>query len=225
MNSKARSIKASYRGLSAKNLINLIATIIYNEAMIDFVRFGDDRCLTAIANVIDNRSGGDPELYARIVSKASQFYSYSHVKGGLTDKTFIEYDPHDEGHMGPKQEKAWELSKQLAEKMLDGTVENVIGDCNMIANKRLDNAAAWKKWGQRCHFAIGSHTFGYEPDQDGYAKSKIKSKTQHLAKTYSVQKGDSLWKIAVDNNTTVDQLMAANGLKDTKLKIGQKLKV
>lgn len=36
-------------------------------------------------------------------------------------------------------------------------------------------------------------------------------------KQYKVRKGDTLWKIARDNSTTVDALGAANGLKGRRL--------
>ncbi|AJY47144.1 peptidoglycan DD-metalloendopeptidase family protein [Martelella endophytica] len=41
--------------------------------------------------------------------------------------------------------------------------------------------------------------------------------------TYTVQSGDSLYKIAVANGVTVDALKAANGLSNTNIRIGQKL--
>lgn len=41
-----------YSGLSKVNLTNLVATIIYNEAMLDYRKFKDERSLIAIGNVI-----------------------------------------------------------------------------------------------------------------------------------------------------------------------------
>lgn len=43
--------------------------------------------------------------------------------------------------------------------------------------------------------------------------------------TYTVKKGDSLYKIAKQYNTTVSNLMTINNLKSSNLSIGQKLKV
>ena len=40
---------------------------------------------------------------------------------------------------------------------------------------------------------------------------------------YTVKKGDSLWSIANDNNTTVNELKSANNLSSNNLSIGQKL--
>lgn len=42
---------------------------------------------------------------------------------------------------------------------------------------------------------------------------------------YDVQKGDSLWKIARDNNISVPELIKINNLKDLTLQINQKLLV
>ena len=43
--------------------------------------------------------------------------------------------------------------------------------------------------------------------------------------TYIVKKGDSLWKIAKEYNTTINDLIKTNNLKDTNLQIGQVLKI
>ena len=46
------------------------------------------------------------------------------------------------------------------------------------------------------------------------------------SKTHVVKKGDSLWRIAINNGVTVDALMSLNGIKDaTKLKLGAVLKI
>ena len=42
-------------------------------------------------------------------------------------------------------------------------------------------------------------------------------------KEYIVKKGDSLWKIAQENNINVSTLTKINNLKSTTLQIGQKL--
>ena len=41
------------------------------------------------------------------------------------------------------------------------------------------------------------------------------------SKQYVVKKGDTLWKIAKENNTTVDDLMKKNNLLNSNLQIGQ----
>jgi len=43
--------------------------------------------------------------------------------------------------------------------------------------------------------------------------------------TYTVKSGDTLGKLATEFHTTVKAIEAANGLTDTKIKVGQKLKI
>lgn len=43
--------------------------------------------------------------------------------------------------------------------------------------------------------------------------------------TYTVKSGDTLSKLATDFHTTVKAIQAANGLKDTRIKVGDKLKI
>ncbi len=74
---------------------------------------------------------------------------------------------------------------------------------------------------------------GYAKTAITHAKSsskakKVKPDTPPESKltsrqTYVVRKGDSLFKIARDNQTTTKALRAANGLKGSKIKAGQKL--
>lgn len=207
-----------YNGLSKVNLTNLVATIIYNEAMLDYKKFKDERSLIAIGNVIENRAAKDPNKFADVIKAQSQFFSASHVKGGYTDATYKMYDPHTEGHLDSTMETAWKLSAKFALQAVEGTLRNVIGRRNMIGNAKKDNAGAWKAWGKDCDLVIGSHSFGYQRDQDGYVPRK--------AKTYSVRAGDSLSSIAKKLKIDVKTLAAKNGIKDAnKIRVGQKLKI
>jgi cell wall-associated NlpC family hydrolase len=74
---------------------------------------------------------------------------------------------------------------------------------------------------------------GYSKTATTHAKSPSKAKKVKLStapesklksrQTYVVRKGDSLFKIARDNQTTTKALKAANGVKGSKIKAGQKL--
>ena len=57
-----------------------------------------------------------------------------------------------------------------------------------------------------------------------YKGIKYKSPSNN-SNIYVVKKGDSLWKIAKNNNTTINNLIKINNLKSTTIKIGQKLKL
>ena len=52
---------------------------------------------------------------------------------------------------------------------------------------------------------------------------KLKIPKSNSKKTYTVQKGDSLWSIAKKYNVGVEELKLANNLTSNLLSIGQKL--
>ena len=54
---------------------------------------------------------------------------------------------------------------------------------------------------------------------------KVPTNTQNLSNNYTVKSGDTLYKIAQANNTTVDELKQLNNLSSNILSIGQVLKL
>jgi len=54
-------------------------------------------------------------------------------------------------------------------------------------------------------------------------KEEVKNKPQILYHT--VQKGDTIYSLAKNNGTTVEELLKLNGMKDFNIKIGQKIKI
>ena len=76
----------------------------------------------------------------------------------------------------------------------------------MIANKKIDNATAYKNWGSKCDFTIGGstkHYYGYDKSHDGYGGKSEK-------KTYTIKKGDNLIAIAKSLGTTKEDLLSKN---------------
>ena len=213
----------SYAGLSRNNMTNLLATIAYNEAMLDWMKDGNDDKIIAILNVIDNRAGKDPKKYASVISARSQFVSAKHVKGGYVDRTYRTYDPNDEAatagqKLSPRQKNCWARCQQYARDMLDKKLPSKIGNRNMIANKGKDDAASYDAWGRKCDLEIGSHAFGYDSAHDPNAKK--------APKEYVVKAGDTLGAIAKAHGMTAGELARKNGIKDpNKIRAGQKLKV
>ena len=95
-----------------------------------------------------------------------------------------------------------------------------IGTRNTISNKKLDNKTALNSWGKDADLDIGNHSFGYDKSQDGY-DVKVAPKPRE----YEVVDGDTLGKIAKKLNTTVDNLIKKNNIKNPNLiKVKQKLK-
>jgi len=220
---RAPAKEPSYAGLSRSNMTNLLATIAYNEAMLDWMKDRNDDKLIAILNVIDNRAGKDPNRYASVISAKSQFFSAKHVKGGYADGTYRTYDPDDEakaegGRLSPRQRECWALCQKYARDMLDKKLPSRIGNRNMIANKGKDSAASYGAWGRKCDLTIGDHAFGYDPAHDPGAKK--------APARYVVRPGDTLGRIAKGLGTTVAELAKKNGIRNPNaIKIGQVLKI
>lgn len=193
-----------YNGLSKSNLINLVATILYNESMTDYLRSKKNKdCIIAIGNVIENRSNKDPNHFVDEISRKSQFVSFKNVKGGVKDSDYKTYYP----YLGNID--CWNLCVKFASQMVDGKLENVIGNCNMIANPK-DVKSAKDSWGKDALVKVGGdntrNSFGYQKDQDGsirYGKKSVNKSADTVAKTVIVKKGDTIGKIAKNNNVSV----------------------
>ena len=230
----ATTIKKDINGLSYKNTVNLVATIIYNETMIDWLKTKDDKILTALAQLIYNRAGGDINHITDEIKRQSQFYSLKHVRGGFDNASYKTYDPHLEGRISKSQENCWKKCEQTALAMLEGKLENVIGDRNMLANRKLDKASALKAWGNTCDLKIGSQYYGYTKDQDGYRKYKTDKPvelTHALPSTdknniYIVKAGDTGFGIAKKLHMNFVDLQKKNQKIDLdNIKPGQKIVV
>ena len=161
-----REYERLFDALHGGNLKNLLATIAYNEAMLDYVKRRDDRTLIAVLNVIDNRAGGDSRRYPFVISEKSQFFSVKHVVGGFTDANYRTYDPEEEARaegaaLDKTQRRCWDLCNKYAQDLLDGKLPKLIGNRNMIGNKGKDNERAWEGWGKDCDMSLQSHSFGY----------------------------------------------------------------
>lgn len=227
-------------GMTYIYTLNAIAKTIWCEAWGEFEQYGK-KALDAIASVIWNRAGGDPDQFINVIKTKSQFSEWNSYKGGFTDATYKYFVPINDITLKKTNNHIWFLCQQIAEQMLDGTFKSTIGNRNMIGNPKKDNEIAKSTWGKNCDLTIGSHTFGYQPEQDGWAKNKKKAKstatkpqdksstsisnpeTQNII--YVVKNGDSLWKIARAHKTTIEQIKTLNGLTSNTLRIGQKLKI
>jgi membrane-bound lytic murein transglycosylase D len=56
-------------------------------------------------------------------------------------------------------------------------------------------------------------------------KLKVASAPEAEYKVHTVKKGEGLWDIARQYNVTIEDIVKWNDLKDTKIKMGEKLKI
>lgn len=241
-------VKKMIGKLSEKNLVNLLATIAYNETMLDWLKYRDDDEIIAVLKTVDERAAGDRTKYPAEISRGGQYFSRKHVKGGYDEPSYRTYDPNQEakdggGAISGSQKECWRLCQQYAKALVDGNLkfgdpelEAKFGDRNMIGNPAKDTDASATKdggWLERCDIRIGGQVFGYDSAQDGYRRYGRK-KPAGMARAadaarkpvqYVVKSGDNLWKIAKANNTTVQKIKDMNGLGTDTIRPGQKLRV
>lgn len=95
-----------------------------------------------------------------------------------------------------------------------------IADLKKLNNKETDFLLVGEK--VLLPVADSGKTSGPIVSKPSPAEDKIISgEKEKVAVKVVVQKGDTLWKIAREYRTTVDQLRAANQLKNNKIKVGQ----
>ncbi len=212
---KKATVGKSYNGMNATNIINAVARTIYAEGK-DEKAVGQD----AIASVIWNRAGGKPEKFVEIVSAPSQFTCWRKYDGGWKDETYKFVIPPIRDNAGAKGMEIWKHCLNLATQMYNGSFTSTIGNRNSYMNKKRADPANVASWGNKLDLNLGNHYFGYFSYNDGFRSQK----TTQADNIYVVKAGDYLGKIAKDNGTTIDQILAKNNLKDkNKLQIGQKL--
>lgn len=212
----------SYNGLSRDNLKNLIATIAYNETMTDYIKNRDKNVIYAFLNLIDNRAGGKLENVAKELKRPGQFYSFNkHVPGGvIVDSGYKTWTPMNHGNNTRQARVIWNDYLDAVEQYMNGNAPDVIGNRNMLANSKIDSVKSYNSWGKNCDKKIGSQNYGYEKSHDGYRRYK----TTREDLIHIVKPKENLTKIAKQYNTTVDNLVKLNNLKNSDIiKIGQKL--
>lgn len=215
-------------GMSKTNVVNALSRVLWKEAR------GEGKTgIDAIASVILNRAGEDPEKFIKVISKPEQFSCLKSYNGGWNDKTYSWFNPPVNQLTTPEAKEIWEYCKSDALKLVEKKFKSTIGNRNSYMNKATASEKAKKSWGWKLDLKIGKHTFGYLRDQDP-KRSKIKAKTKNRSEKTAVnpkfavaKKGDTLSKIAKDNKTDVASIMKLNpGIKDPKsIQIGQKIRI
>jgi LysM repeat protein len=220
---KSYKIDASYGGVRASNLCNMIAATLWMEA-----RGESHEGREAVLSVIYNRCGNDLNKVVEVLKKPKAFSCWNGYKGGWTDSTYKFFAP-SSIRTSTSNEKIWRECNEMASKFLVGDFKSTIGNFNSYMNKQTADKENVESWGRKCKLKIGKHHFGYLPENDGFKinarEKRMASKTPTM--TVVIKKGDSLSSIANKNNVTVDYILRMNpNIKDkNKLRLGQKIKL
>ena len=214
--------------MSKTNVVNAIAQVLWKEA-----RGEETVGRKAVASVILNRADSNPSNIIAVLKEPSAFTCLNGYAGGWTDNTYLWYVP-AKAIAGNQNNKAiWDECNSIALDLVDKKFKSTIGNRNAYINKDTADKSNVDTWGKKCTLKIGKHHFGYLPEHDpkyvvpGTMTTWKKYNKQHKAVVVVVKSGDTLGKIAKDNRTTVEKILALNkSIKNPdKIGIGQKIRV
>ena len=220
--------------MSKTNVVNAVARCLWAEGRGQ--KEGTEG-RKAIASVIVNRTGNKPEYIIDVIKQPAAFSYTAGYTGGWTDSTYQWFLPYKAIAGNPGNKAIWDECNQLALQIVDGKFKSTIGNYNAYMNKDTAEKKNVESWGKKCQRKIGSHHFGYLKDRDPqyvvpgtyttWKKMNKKRTPVTAVKTVVVKSGDTLSKIAKDNNVTLAKLLQLNnGIKDPNaISIGQKIRV
>ena len=214
--------------MSKTSVVNAIAQVLWKEA-----RGEETVGRKAIASVILNRADSNPSNIIAVLKEPSAFTCLNGYAGGWTDKTYLWYVPAKAIAGNPNNKAIWDECNSIALDLVDKKFKSTIGNRNAYINKDTADKSNVDTWGKKCTLKIGKHHFGYLPEHDpkyvvpGTMTTWKKYNKQHKAVVVVVKSGDTLGKIAKDNRTTVEKILALNkSIKNPdKIGIGQKIRV
>ena len=209
----------TYGGYARAKAANILARTLFAEA----ANQGEEG-KKAVASVIWNRAGHDPQKVVEVCFAYKQFSCWNDVHPATNPK----YNPRNYKIKLPKKlatnsnvELAWEDCKEIASDLINGTYISTIGNRNSYYNPDKANPD-WADDLQNVK-KVGDHKFGYLPEHDPTNKNTAKASN---ATTHTVKSGETLGAIAKKYNTTIKKIVKLNKLKDpNKISVGQKLKI
>ena len=214
--------------MSEINVVNAVAKVLWKEA-----RGEGEEGIKAVASVILNRTGNDPTYIIDVIKMKKQFSCLNGYIGGWTDKTYKWYNPDVKELKNSSSNATWEFCKKIAQQLVSKQFKSTIGNRNVYANDNLDDQSNLDSWGKKCDLKVRNHRFGYLKEYDpkivkpGTMTSWKKINSQKNVVIVVVKSGDTLGKIAKDNKTTVEKILALNtSIKNpNRIGIGQKIRV
>lgn len=105
------------------------------------------------------------------------------------------------------------------------TTENAKMPCDSISASAPVDSVNVQSESSRVAEAFADSPAPEKPAKAKSREGKRNTRNDAPAKTHKVKAGENLYKIATRNGITVDQLKAANGLKNNDIKVGQTLKI
>ena len=214
--------------MSKTNVVNAVAQVLWKEAQ------GEETVgRKAVASVILNRADSNPSNIIAVLKEPSAFTCLKGYRGGWTDKTYHWYVPFKEIAENPSNKTIWDDCNSIALDLVDKKFKSTIGNKNAYINKETADKKNVDSWGKKCTLKIGKHHFGYLPEHDpkyvvpGTMTTWKDWNKRHKAVVVVVKSGDTLGKIAKDNKTTVEKILALNkSIKNpNKIGIGQKIRI
>lgn len=147
------------------------------------------------------------------VSKSYQSESYGHV-------IFIK---HDNGYETVYAHLSKRLKKEK-ERVKKGEQIGIIGNTGISTGTHLHFEMHHGSWTEDKRYAINPLTVLRE---EAFQQNSVHvhQNTGTMSGAVTVQKGDTLWKISKDSGISIEEIMRINGLKHSKLKAGQTLRL
>lgn len=195
--------------------MNVVARTLYMEA-----RGEGQKGLEMVMTVIWNRAGGDVARMADVCLQRKQFSCWNAASNRTPSSYSISF-PSGAFGSGPES-KAWAKCQNLANLAFSGNFSPTDSHWNSYYNPtKADPSWASDLVGQK---TVGNHVVG---ELRWLTKKLDRQKAASVAKPaqYVVQKGDTLWKLAKANKTTVQRLKELNGLKSDGIEVGQTLRL
>lgn len=198
--------------------MNVVARTLYMEA-----RGEGSVGLDMVMTVIWNRAGGDKAKFADVCLKKKQFSCWNDISNKSPSTYQIQFPKGAVAGSG-KDASSWQVCVNLAKSAFDGTFKPMNDKWNSYYNPdKADPDWADDMVGAEM---VGHHKVGeLKWITRKVNKAKLAASRPTRPSTYTVKKGDSLWKIAKANNTTVQGIKDLNKLKSDAIRPGQKLNI